>query len=80
MLRYVFNLQLPNSSSIGSIVFCSQMDVFGQKNLTREKKKVAATKINIIRSKNISDEKNIANWQIYFNCSECVNGFLPMKY
>lgn len=35
---------------------------YGQKNLTGEKKKVAAGKINIIRNKNLSDEKNIANW------------------
>lgn len=61
MLWYVFNLQLPNRSSIGSIRFCFQMCASGQKNLTREKKKVVAAKLNIVRNKNLSDEKNIAN-------------------
>lgn len=62
MLWYVFNLQLPSSLSIGSIVLCFQICAFGQKNLTGEKKKGAAGKINIIRNKNLSDEKNITNW------------------
>lgn len=61
MLWYVFNLQLASSLFIGSIVFCFQLCAFGQKNLTGEKKKVAAGKINIIRNKSLFDEKNIAN-------------------
>lgn len=62
MLSYVFNFQLPSSLSLGFIVFCFQICAFGQKNLTGAKKKVAAGKINIIQNKNLSDEKNIANW------------------